>query len=146
MHDSIFAHIGKCMQQKCRTNWDQLIKSPSLFAKGFENVSLTTILWEHETWCCKRAHIPWLTGGVQTSHPVIIRIIGQGCECHPGGSPMCRERRVCEADRDYLFQHFMNRRGVQKWEPLNRRGPQNHEREGVGGPAVQPHIPVLFRI
>ncbi len=77
---------------------------------------------------------------------------------------MCREQRVCEADRDYLFQQSKNRRGVQKWEPLNRRGQQfdmrctalrygrkgvcfsqNHAREGVGGPAVQPHIPVLFR-
>ncbi len=51
-----------------------------------------------------------------------------------GGAVMCREQRVCEADRDYLFQHFMNRRGVQQWEPLNRRGPQNDDQMNPWGP------------
>ncbi len=52
---------------------------------------------------------------------------------------MCREQRVCEG---YLFQHFMNRRGVQKWEREGLCFSRTHEREGVGGPAAQPHIPV----
>ncbi len=47
---------------------------------------------------------------------------------------MCPEQRVCEADRDYLFQYFMNRRGVQKWEHLNRRDPQNDDQMNPWGP------------
>ncbi len=58
----------------------------------------------------------------------------------PGGSPNVREQRVCEADREYLFQHFMNRRGVQNWELLNRRGPQNHDQMSPWGPGSEAPI------
>ena len=53
---------------------------------------------------------------------------------------MCREQQVCEADRDYLFQHFMNGRGVQKWEPLNTRGPQNDDQMNPWGPESEAPI------
>ena len=32
--------------------------------------------------------------------------------------------RVCEANREYLFQKFINGRGIQKPEELNGRGPK----------------------
>ena len=39
-----------------------------------------------------------------------------------GGALMCWEQRVCEADREYLFQHFMNRRGAHQ---MNTWGPES---------------------